>query len=427
MLTQNQEHPVRVLHIVGDSRFGGVATIILGLGRVAREAGWHVDVLTTDPVVQQTLRQHGLGLVNLDVIHREIRPLWDLQGLLRLYGYLRRESYQIVHTHTSKGGFVGRLAARLAGVPVIVHTAHGFAFHEATPAAIRFTCSRLERLASRWCDRIVTVSEFHHDWAIQLGICDPCRIVAIPNGIAEVNRNTDIPRDELRRQLGAQCEDLLILSVARLAADKGLDYLIEAAAMLPETGRRIWIAIAGDGPAREHLAALTRKLHVTDRVSFLGFRKDVGDLLAASDLVIVPSLREGLSISLLEAMAAGKPIIASSIGSQREVAAHGETVWLVPPADAHSLAEAVLQLASDQALMIRLGTNARAIYERHYTEERMLHSYRKLYCELLCANCFVQPIPGQEWPNTQQAGEPEGIKSGLSCLGSSTSPEGGDA
>ena len=158
--------PMKMLHVVGDSRFGGVAWIILGLGRVLQAEGWRVDVLTVDPIFQAEVLRQGLGLVDLDVIRREIRPLWDLGGLVRLRNFLRRANYRIVHTHTSKGGFVGRLAARLAGVPVIVHTAHGFAFHETSPRSTRLFYSALERLASRWCDRIVCVSEFHHRWAL---------------------------------------------------------------------------------------------------------------------------------------------------------------------------------------------------------------------------------------------------------------------
>ena len=152
---------------------------------------------------------------------------------------------------------------------------------------------------------------------------------------------------ELRREMGARDSDLVVLCTARLAADKGIEYLIEAAAIIPRTGRRIQIVIAGDGPARDRLEQLAVNLNVTDRVRFLGFRKDVGDLLAASDLVVLPSLREGLSIALLEAMAAGKPIIASSIGSQREVASHADMAELVPPADARALSEAIVRLAGD--------------------------------------------------------------------------------
>jgi len=400
MLAHKETSPVRLLHIVGESRFGGVAGIILGLGRVAQADGWQVDVLTTDPVVQQAVRQAGLGLVDLDVIRREIRPVWDLGGLVRLSRFLRRQPYQVVHTHTSKGGFVGRLAARLAGVPVIVHTAHGFAFHEASPAHVRKVYSALEHLASRWCDRIVSVSEFHRAWAIELGICHPRQIVAIPNGIADVVRKREAGLADLRRELGARHGDLVILSMSRLASDKGQEYLIEAAAMLPQTGRRFQVVIAGEGPERERLERLAHDRGVTQRVRFLGFRQDVGDLLAASDMVVLPSLREGLSIALLEAMAAGKPIIATSIGSQREVAAHADLARLVPPADARALSEAIVRLAGDEALMARLGLTARAVYESCYTDTRMLHAYRQLYLDLLSAKFPVEvsaAVQGNSW------------------------------
>ena len=408
--------PVRVLHVVGESRFGGAASIILGLGRVAQAEGWQVDILTTDPFFQQAVRQHGMGLVNLDVIRREIRPLWDLGGLIRLGKFLRREPYNIVHTHTSKGGFVGRLAARLAGVPVIVHTAHGFAFHESSPLSSRLFYTTLERIASQWCDRIVSVSEFHRKWAIELGMCSPRKITAIPNGIADPRRQQEVGLGELRRQLGGRHGDLLILSITRLAPDKGLEYLIEATAMLPHTRRRIQIVIAGEGPSRDRLEQHARNLRVTDQVRFVGFRQDVGDLLAACDLVILPSLREGLSISLLEAMAAGKPIIATSIGSHREVASHADVALLVRPGDALSLSECILQLAGDQALMARLGANARAVYESCYTENRMLQSYRQLYLDLLGDNCSGKAITALLRNNGRLAGHREGLNKDCSEL-----------
>ena len=408
MLTHKETNPVRLLHVVGNSRFGGAAPIILGLADVARAEGWQVDILTTDPVFQEAVRRRGLGLVNLDVIRRDIRPLWDVAGLLRLRSFLRRETYQIVHTHTSKGGFSGRLAAWLADVPVIVHTVPGFAFDERSPILLRMFYSTLERMASRWCDRIVSVSEFHQRFALELRICTKHQILAIPNGVAEVGRNTEIAPAELRRRLGAHEGELLILTMARLAADKGLEYLIESAALLTRTPLRFRVVIAGEGPERSHLERLARNLNVADRVSFLGFRKDVGDLLAAGDLIVLPSLREGLSMALLEAMAAGKPIIAASIGSHLEVTSHAEVARLVPPADAQALCQAILQVAGDPALIIRLGMNARALVQSRYTVERMLSSYRQLYFELLHMKCPAETAATgypslatehQEWVN----------------------------
>jgi glycosyltransferase involved in cell wall biosynthesis len=405
MFTYRKTNPVKLLHVIGDSRFGGAGRIILGLGKVAQAEGWDVDILTTDPVFQQAVRQHGLGLANVDVVRREIRPLWDLAGLVRLRNFLRRENYDIVHTHTSKGGFVGRLAARLANVPVIVHTAHGFAFHERSPRSTSLFYSGLERIASRWCDRIVSVSEFHRRWALELGICKPPEILAIPNGIAALP-NPTVPRAELRRRLGATDRDMVILSMARLAPDKGLEYLITAATILVRTECQFRIVIAGDGPQRARLEELTRNLGVADRVNFLGFREDVSDLLDACDLVVLPSLREGLSIALLEAMAAGKPIIATSIGSHRELACQAEIARLVAPADVAALSDAILQVWGDPALRTRLGASARTLFQSHYTEERMLNSYKQLYFDLVQAKGLVEACP------TERAGMSEALRAG---------------
>lgn len=387
MHTPHNDGRLRVLHVVGDSRFGGAANIIVGLGRIAKSEGWEVDVLATNPVFQKFARDHGMGIVDLDVIRRRIRPLWDAGGALRLKQFLCRNPYRIVHTHTSKGGFVGRLAARMAGVPVIVHTVHGFAFHEASPAPVRLFYSALERMAADWCDRIVSVSEFHRDWALRLRMCTADRIVAIPNGVADVAATPEFAANGLRRRLGAHEGDLLVLSLARLAPDKGLEYLVRAVAMLPPLDRRVLIAIAGDGPMHDDMQRLIARLGVVGRVKLLGFRSDVTALLAACDVVAIPSLREGLSIALLQAMAAGKAIIATTIGSQREVSTHGEIAHLVPPGDATALCEAITLMAQRPDLAARLGATARSVFEHRYTEERMLASYRQLYFDLLNAKC----------------------------------------
>jgi glycosyltransferase involved in cell wall biosynthesis len=372
----------KMLHIVGDSRFGGAAWIILSLGRLAKAAGWQVDILATDPTLQHVLRREGLRVVDLDLVRRRIHPLWDAAGLIRLYRFLKREGYQVVHTHTSKAGFVGRLAARLAGVPAIVHTAHGFAFHEWSPVWVRWFYTSLERIAAHWCDRIVSVSHFHRDWAISLGICKAEQITAIPNGIIPPRPTPGVSPAGLRRRLGVPDGRPLVLSMARLAPDKGLNYLIEAAAMLPPAMQSVRVAIAGEGPDRPRLERLVRQLGVAHRVLFLGFREDAGDLLAACDIVALPSLREGLSIALLEAMAAGKPIVATCIGSHMELAAQAEIAVLVPPADAPALSGALQCLVSDAALRTRLGDNARTLFQKHYTEHRMVQAYRQLYTML---------------------------------------------
>ena len=386
---------MKVLHVVGDSRYGGAGRIITGLACMAGAEGWEVEVLTTDPIFQQEVRKLGLGLLNLDVIRRNIRPAWDLSGLIRLSRVLKREAYDIVHTHTSKGGFVGRLAASLANVPVIVHTLHGFAFHEQSPRTTRFFCAALERIAAAHCDRIVSVSDFHRQWAVDLRVCEESKIVAIRNGICDPPCRP-AARTDLRRQLELHDNDVMLLNTARLAPGKGLEYLIEAAALLPTTPSFRFF-IAGDGPHKDCLVKLTSRFGVTDRIRFLGYRDDISDLLAAADIVVLPSLREGLSIALLEAMSSNKPIIASRIGSHVEVVAASQAAELVPPADAKALRNAILSVSCDRELMAAMGARARMAFESHYTERRMLEAYRQLYWGLLerkCGRARPKPLRG---------------------------------
>lgn len=244
----------RTLHIVGDSKYGGGSYTILRLAQMAKQQGWQPAVLTTDPVFQQVLGEHQIPSIPMECIWREINPLRDWHGYRRLRAYLAQERYDLVHTHTSKGGFIGRAAAWHARIPAVVHTVHGFAFHEQSrPWAIRFYAG-LERLAARWCHRIVTVSEYHMRWALQLGIGTPQQLHAIPNGIEPQRVAPQSAPDALRQQLHIASNTRVIVTTGRLAPQKGLEYLIQAVQLLQSADLPPFIVlIAGDGPLRESL------------------------------------------------------------------------------------------------------------------------------------------------------------------------------
>lgn len=371
----------RLLHILGSSKFGGDSVLVLELACAARREGFRVDVLATDPRFQERILDEGIGLVDLDVVRREIRLVWDARGYARLRRFLRERSFDVVHTHTSKPGIIGRLAATRECVPGVIHTVHGFGFHEETGRLATTAYARCEALAARWCDRLVTVSEFHRDWALRLGIGRPEQVVAIPNGVPEHRVVARRSRADVLAAHDVQ-EGFVVLSTGRLAEQKGLEYLVRAAALLPPAPV-VTILLAGDGPLAGTLTQLAARLGVAQRVRFLGFTSQVGDLLAACDLVVLPSLWEGLSVSLLEAMAAGKPIVTTTIGSNVEVTAAGTCAVLVPPKDPAALAAAIMSLAGDRDRRASLGAAAREMQVRRYTLDRMLDAYMTEYAGLL--------------------------------------------
>jgi glycosyltransferase involved in cell wall biosynthesis len=383
---------VRILHVIGDSRFGGASLGILRLASFWRSLNWEVAVLATDAQFQAAARRYGVNVIPLDVIWREIRPFRDLLGLLRLVLYLRSNRYTIVHTHTTKAGFIGRIAAWLAGVPVIIHTAHGFAFHESSPKARIAFFVAMDRIASWFCDKVVTVSHFHAGWGRRLGIAAPWKITPIPNGIPDPVPVSSQRRLQIRHSLGLRDDSVLLLTHGRLAPEKGLEDLLQAVAQIRERTPKLRLALAGAGPLRESLETQVRQLGIGDRVMFLGFRQDVAELLAAADIVVLPTWREGLSIALLEAMAAGCCIVTTAIGPNREPTKDGLGAALVPPSSPDQLSSTIQRLIDHPEERTRYATNAREIFEENYALPRMLERYHQIYRTLLEEKELAYPV-----------------------------------
>ena len=379
----------RLLHIKG-AGFGGDSVLIVELGRAAQDQGFQVDVLAADPRFQEMILAAGLGLVDLDVIRREIRPYRDARALAAVTRLLSRSSYTIVHTHTSKPGMVGRLAATRAGVPGVIHTPHLFPFHEESGRLAAAAYVRYERFAARWCHRIVTVSDSQREWALRLQIGRPDQVISIPNGVSFERAAAARSRAEVRAALGMG-KGFMVLASGRLAPQKGVEYLVRAAPRIRQAVPDACIVVVGDGPLKRRLASLTAEVGVEETVRFLGFRRDVGELLAAADLVVLPSLWEGLSISLLEAMAAGKAIVTTTLASNREATDDGRAARLVPPKDVDALAAAVAALAASPGERDVLGRRAQEIQRERYTMRRMLDAYLAEYEGLLRRAHAVAP------------------------------------
>ena len=211
---------IRVLQVVGGSKFGGAVWVIMSYVEALQEHGCEVTVCTSVEPVADVFRAAGCEIVSIEEMTREINPWRDLVALVKLTRVCRQGRFEVVHTHTSKGGFIGRAAARLAGVPVVLHTAHGFAFHESSSPVGAAVYTRLERLAGRWSDNLLTVSDYHRRWAIRERLAAPERIVTVRNGISRSRLVVVRDRCEVRSELGIEENEVLLVSIGRLATQK---------------------------------------------------------------------------------------------------------------------------------------------------------------------------------------------------------------
>jgi glycosyltransferase involved in cell wall biosynthesis len=323
---------------------------------------------------------------------REISPRSDLVTLVKLYRLMRRERPHVVHTHTAKAGFVGRIAARLAGVPVVLHTFHGHVFHGYfSPARTRLFLW-IERLGARLSSRIITISPRLRDEIAQYGVTRSERIEVIPLGF-ELDAFASQPRasGDFRRSLGIPVGAKLIGAVGRLVPIKNISLLLEAAALARREAPELRVVLVGDGELRADLEAQAAALEMTEAVVFAGWRRDLPSVYADLDAVVISSHNEGTPASLIEAMATGCPVIATRVGGVPDLIVDGETGRLVPPGNREALAVALLALFRESARTARMAELAQRRVLERYQAERLVADVDRLYREQLTA-------AGHPWP-----------------------------
>lgn len=351
----------RILHICSDTNIGGAGRYVLTLLAQPRIAE-HFDVAVACPEgeLAAALRRTGVPVLLFPGADRS----FSWQALRSLTGHMRRWRPRIAHTH---GSLAGRVAAALAGAR-IVYTKHGLAAAEERSVQVRSQGGLLQRASVTYlADRIVAVSEAVKAALVAQG-ADPHRVRVIPGGV-EMAAYAAVP-PPVPGMVGA---------LGRLEREKGFDLLLQAMAELPAAN----LLLGGDGQAREALSAQVRELGLTERVTLTGFVADVPAFLSQIGMLVLPSRSEGLGLVLLEAMAAGRPVVASRVGGIPEVVADGETGLLVPPEEPGALAAAIGRLLADPAKALRMGEAGRRRVQSLFSAERMAREMAALYEELM--------------------------------------------
>jgi glycosyltransferase involved in cell wall biosynthesis len=316
-----------------------------------------------------------------------VRPHRDTAALVRISAIARRFRPNIVHTHTAKAGFIGRLAAlTVRPRPVIVHTYHGHVLEGYFGPAGSRAYRSLERILGRRSDCLIGVSKATVDDLVRLGVAPRERFRVVPLGL-DLEPFTNLGEEagrELRASLGIGDAELLATFVGRVVPIKRLDVLLRGIARARSEGVPLRLAIVGDGEIRPSLESLSRQLGIAEAVAFLGYRRDLGPITAATDVAVLTSANEGTPVSLIEAGAAGLPAVASAVGGVPEVVSEKNGI-LFPPGDDAALAQALGRMAGDATLRRRMGERAREHSLRRYSADRLVADIAALYEELLGA------------------------------------------
>jgi glycosyltransferase involved in cell wall biosynthesis len=318
---------------------------------------------------------------------REVRPLQDLKAFLQIKTILEHikaappSAPVIVHTHSSKAGILGRLAARAAGMPVIIHSIHGYGFNDYQPAPVRWLYILLERLCSRVTSFFIAVSQANIDRGLSLGLFTPDRVRLIRSGIDIGQfKNPAVARPEMRRQLGLPQDAPVVIMVACLKQQKSpLDYArvcSRIAACLPDAH----FLLAGDGELRSALETELQSLHLADRFHLLGWQRDIPSLLHASDVLVLTSRWEGLPRVIPQAMSAGLPVVVTRADGSPEAVRQGQTGFVFKPGDIAGMAEKTSYLLENPEQSRRMGQAAQALVAE-FDMYKMVADQEALYCE----------------------------------------------
>lgn len=329
---------------------------------------------------------NGIDVHYVDSLGPNIRPLDDLRALIALVRLTRAYRPDIVHTHTAKAGLLGRTAALISirPRPKVVHTYHGHVLRGYFGSLITSVFRFLERTLARISDRLIGVSSATVDELVELRIAPRSRFTVVPLGLdLEPFLALDLDPDlDRRAELGVGPGEVLFTYTGRLAPIKRPDRMLRALAIARERGAAATVAVVGDGTSRPQLEALAVELGCANAVRFLGYRRDLPEIAAASDAALLTSDNEGTPVALIEAAAAGRPAVSTDVGGVADIVAEGAG-FLAPPDDEVAIAEHISRLAADPALRRQMGSRAREHVRERFSGSRLLVDIDALYSQLL--------------------------------------------
>ncbi|MDP2939633.1 MAG: glycosyltransferase family 4 protein [Candidatus Omnitrophota bacterium] len=376
---------IKVLHIHTRGIVGGSGTNTL-LSMAGLPQDKFIPILacgSEGPLVDEALKK-DLAVVILPHLKNKINIFDDLLALFEIIGLIRQEKFTIVHTHNSKAGILGRFAARICGVPIVVHTLHSCVFNYPN---LNWFQKRfflfLEKLAAKITDKLITISEPLKDEFIKAKVASRDKFITIYSGVEIEKFKLHSNIAEKKQELGIPENKFVVGIVGRLDEGKGHEFVLKSVPLVLNEVKDVVFTFVGDGPLRKSLENLATELGIRENVIFTGIRNDVAEVLQVFDIFCLASLYEGMGRVILEAQVAGKPVVATRIGGIPDIVCENKTAFLVKTKDASSLAGALLKLIKDDSLRQAMSDAAEEFVSFKFSSEKMVADIIKVYEELL--------------------------------------------
>lgn len=377
---------VKLLYVITKLELGGAQKQLLGLIGCLDKQKFTPFLFTAKNglLLPQALSITGLTVKRSSFLESSINPLKDFLALVELYFFIKKNKIEIVHTHSSKAGILGRIAAKLAAVKVIVHTVHGWSFNDYQRAILRKIYISFEKLTAKFSDAIIVVSSFDKQKGLRNNIGVEKKYTLIRYGLDR--KNFSVKENNVREELGITQEDLVVTNISCLKPQKSPLDFVRLAHLISKEFPNIKFLLVGDGVLRKQIEKLILKLGLQNKIILTGWRRDIPEILSISDCLVLTSLWEGLPIVVLEAMAAARPAIATNTGGVKEVVIEDKTGFLVNRRDMERMSEKVVTLLKDEALKKELGEAARRSLGFEFDFENVLKKNQSLYDKLILNN-----------------------------------------
>jgi glycosyltransferase involved in cell wall biosynthesis len=394
---RSAREPVRVVRIIARLNIGGPAIQAITLASKLEARGYRTTLVRGREAADEGAMDFMADKLDVrPVLVRSLRrnPGWrDVPAFVSLTWIIARERPQIVHTHAAKAGTLGRLAALIAGIgrprvrPILIHTFHGHSLTGYFPPRTAEAYRRIERWLAGRTDALIAVSDEVRDELVRLGVADADRFEVIPLGFDLAAFGVDRAERARRRQMlrgefGIAAADKLVTLIARLVPIKRVDRFLRVARELTAMRPGVRFLVVGDGELRLQLQASPDAIKLDGRLAWAGFRRDIPDICFASDVVVLTSDNEGTPVSLIEARAAGTPVISTRVGGVGSVITDGEAGLIVDPGDEHAFAVAVARVLGDPAIAAHATADA-ATVARNFSLDALIDRVDGLYRRLL--------------------------------------------